>query len=86
MYWQEDDDRLTPKVSDDVVDLVFAIACKALPVDHAYSLSQAIRQILPWLADEEGGRNRQRLDTAQRIRCGVIPFAPDQVAGQVTQT
>ena len=54
MYWQEDDDRLTPKVSDDVVDLVFAIACKALPVDHAYSLSQAIRQILPWLADEEG--------------------------------
>jgi len=54
MYWQEEDDGKTLKVPDDVVDLVFSIACKALPVDHAYSLSQAIQQILPWLTEEEG--------------------------------
>jgi CRISPR-associated protein Cas6 len=54
MYWREEDDRQTPQVPDDVVDLVFSIACKALPVDHAYSLSQAVQQVLPWLADEEG--------------------------------
>ena len=54
MYWQEDDNRLTLQVSDDVVDLVFSISCKALPVDHAYLLSQAVQKVLPWLADEEG--------------------------------
>jgi len=54
MYWQEEDDRTAPTVPDDVVDLVFAIACKTLPLDHAYSLSQAVQEILPWLAEEEG--------------------------------
>lgn len=54
MYWQEPDERQSPTVSDDVVDLVFSIACKTLPVDHAYSLSQAVQEILPWLVEEEG--------------------------------
>jgi CRISPR-associated protein Cas6 len=54
MYWQEEDQRIAPTVSDDVVDLVFAISCKTLPLDHAYSLSQAVQEILPWLAEEEG--------------------------------
>lgn len=54
MYWQEEDDRSAPLVPDDVVDLVFSMSCKVLPVDHAHSLSQAIQLILPWLADEEG--------------------------------
>ena len=54
MYWQEEDERTLSTVPDDVVDLVFAIACKTLPLDHAYSLSQAIQEILPWLAEEQG--------------------------------
>jgi CRISPR-associated protein Cas6 len=37
---------------DDVVDAVFAIACRSLPVDHAYALQQAIEEALPWFADE----------------------------------
>jgi CRISPR-associated protein Cas6 len=37
---------------DDVVDAVFAIECRSLPVDHAYALSQAIQAALPWFADE----------------------------------
>ncbi len=38
----------------DIVDAVFAIACRSLPVDHAYALSQAIQAALPWFADEPG--------------------------------
>jgi len=36
----------------DVVDAVFAIACRTLPVDHAYALQQAIQEALPWFAEE----------------------------------
>jgi len=37
---------------DEVVDAVFAIECRSLPVDHAYALSEAIQAALPWFADE----------------------------------
>jgi len=37
---------------DDVVDAVFAIECRSLPVDHAYALSAAIQAALPWFAGE----------------------------------
>ena len=37
---------------DEVVDAVFAIECRSLPVDHAYALSQALQAALPWFADE----------------------------------
>jgi CRISPR-associated protein Cas6 len=36
----------------DIVDAVFAIACRSLPVDHAYALQQAIEAALPWFAQE----------------------------------
>jgi len=37
---------------DDVVDAVFAIECRSLPVDHAWALSQAVQAALPWFKDE----------------------------------
>jgi CRISPR-associated protein Cas6 len=37
---------------DEVVDAVFAIECRSLPVDHAYALSQAVQAALPWFGDE----------------------------------
>jgi CRISPR-associated protein Cas6 len=37
---------------DEIVDAVFAIECRSLPVDHAYALSQAVQAALPWFADE----------------------------------
>jgi CRISPR-associated protein Cas6 len=37
---------------DEVVDAVFAIECRSLPVDHAYALSAAVQAALPWFADE----------------------------------
>lgn len=51
MFWQDDEQNENID-SDDVVDLLFSIECKHLPVDHAYDLSSAILQILPWLAEE----------------------------------
>jgi len=39
-------------VPGDIVDAVFAISCRSLPVDHAYALSQAIQAALPWCATE----------------------------------
>lgn len=52
MYWEEDKSDIPPEIGDDVVDLVFGTDCRALPVDHAYDLAQAIQQLLPWLNDE----------------------------------
>ena len=53
MYWQErPTDQVT--VPDDVVDIVFGIRCRALPVEHAYALWSGVGQVLPWLRDEPG--------------------------------
>ncbi len=53
MYWQEDErGKRQPTVPDAVVDVVYGIACRSLPVDHAWALAQALAAALPWLADE----------------------------------
>jgi CRISPR-associated protein Cas6 len=53
MYWEEKREHTAYLVPDDIVDLAFGISCRCLPVDHAYVLSQALQQALPWLRDEE---------------------------------
>lgn len=53
MFWQEAKENERYTVPDDIVDVVFSIQCRCLPVDHSYSLSQAISAALPWFADEE---------------------------------
>lgn len=52
MYWEEGNAEDQYRVPEDVVDLVFAIRCRCLPVDHAYALQAALVRALPWLADE----------------------------------
>ncbi len=53
MYWQDtEDDSGDYLVSNDVVDLLFNIQCKSLPLDHGEALSQAISARLGWLAVE----------------------------------
>lgn len=52
MFWQEDEDSVDIRINDDVVDVVFSIRAKTLPVDHAYALSRAIVRHLPWLESE----------------------------------
>ncbi|MDY6994912.1 MAG: type I-MYXAN CRISPR-associated protein Cas6/Cmx6, partial [Pseudomonadota bacterium] len=50
MLWQEEPSE-RPIVAPDSVDLAFDMNCQRLAVDHAYALSQAIQQALPWFAD-----------------------------------
>lgn len=52
MFWNEDDSADAPRLPDDIVDLLFAIDCKRLPVDHAYALSSAVRALVPWFDEE----------------------------------
>ena len=54
MHWEESTPAEETAVPDTVVDAVFGISCRTLPVDHAYALSQAIQRALPWFANEAG--------------------------------
>jgi len=38
----------------EVTDISFQIQCRALPVDHAWALSEAVQQLLPWIMTEAG--------------------------------
>jgi CRISPR-associated protein Cas6 len=52
MLRDEEGAALEQVAPEDIVDAVFAISCRSLPVDHAYALSQAIEAELPWFARE----------------------------------
>jgi len=52
MFWQEDEDSEDITINDDVVDIIFSVRAKTLPVDHGYDLSRAIAEHLPWLDKE----------------------------------
>ncbi len=54
MFWSQDESPETTTLPEDVVDLMFALDCKRLPVDHAYALSSALAEAVPWIADEPG--------------------------------
>lgn len=54
MFWNDDDSPDWIRVPDDIVDLLFGIDCKCIPVDHAYLLAEALKQALPWIAEEAG--------------------------------
>lgn len=53
MYWKEHKAEDKSQVDDDVVDIVYDISCRELPVDHIYDLSVSLLNILPWLETEE---------------------------------
>ena len=54
MFWTEEKNSKEEFIiSDDVVDLVFKLGCKMLPIEHAYALSQAIKSVLDWIEIEE---------------------------------
>ena len=52
MYWQEDDKKNDITTSEKVVDLNYKIDCKQIPTRHAWELSQALYQALPWMKNE----------------------------------
>ena len=53
MLWEEEEVQKDKENPNSVVDLAFEIKCRCLPVDHAYALSQAIQQALPWFEQEQ---------------------------------
>ena len=55
MFWQEDASEIASQAPDDIVDVLFSIDCKRLPVDHAYALSAALQRAAPWIAEEDSG-------------------------------
>ena len=52
MFWSEDNENAVHAVPDTIIDLAFDLVCRCLPIDHAYALSQALLQALPWLEQE----------------------------------
>ena len=76
MYWQENKENEHDIVPDDVVDVVYNIQCRCLPVDHVWTLSQAISAALPWFADEpEAGLHP--IHVAESGNGWMRPDAPD---------
>lgn len=52
MFWQEDTDQTEALDADAVVDVLFSLQCRSLPVDHAHALSTALLELTPWLGEE----------------------------------
>lgn len=55
MFWQETTKEEVFTLPDTIQDLAFNIHSKILPIDHAYLLSQAVLEHLPWLEEVGGG-------------------------------
>jgi CRISPR-associated protein Cas6 len=54
MFWKEDETLDDLQVPDDIVDVLFALDCKRIPVDHAHLLCSALQAALPWIVEEPG--------------------------------
>jgi len=78
MWWQEETKTTSTVMASTVVDVRYDMNCPSLPVDHAYALSQAIQQALPWFAQEpqaglhlihgrESGHGWQRPNTPDSV-------------------
>lgn len=52
MFWQEDEQHKAFEVPDDVIDLIFDIDCRELPVDHAHDLAVALEALMPRLKED----------------------------------
>ncbi len=52
MFWEEDD-KLNEKVPDTIIDLLFEIHGREIPVDHAWALSTALTSIAPEILEDE---------------------------------
>jgi len=81
MFWQEDSDEIRHAGSDEVVDISFAIRGEAIPVDHAYDLSQALLAALPWLEQEENAG----IHLIHVAASGNGWYRPDAGSGQTLQ-
>ncbi len=52
MFWNEEEKPAEYTVPDNVIDLSFKVSCKQIKLDHAWALTNAIGDILPWFKDD----------------------------------
>ncbi len=52
MFWSQAENPDDVTVPDGIVDILFSLDARRLPVDHAYDLAAALVRACPWLADE----------------------------------
>jgi len=52
MFWNEEEKPEEFTAPDNVIDLSFKVSCKQIKLDHAWALTEAVSQLLPWLKDE----------------------------------
>jgi CRISPR-associated protein Cas6 len=53
MFWQDEERKAEFQVPDTIVDLLFNIECREIPVDHAHALSSALKKALPEIDEDE---------------------------------
>ena len=54
MFWTENsENKVVFVVPEDIMDVMFSLKCKTLPIEHAHALSAAMHEALPWLADDD---------------------------------
>jgi len=54
VFWVDDEAKPDDDSSNSIVDIVFTVSARTFPVDHAYALSEAMIEVLPWLVQETG--------------------------------
>ena len=53
LFWEEEKEEEAPyEAPDDVLDVGYQIECRTLPIDHAWALSRAVADALPWFENE----------------------------------
>ncbi len=79
MYWEEKtEDSAVYKVPEDIIDVVFKIKCKTIPIHHGQSLAQEIIKYLPWMAEEQGAAIHQ-VHVAESANGWIRPTGADDI-------
>ncbi len=53
MFWSEDKKPGESKAPENIVDLSFKVSCKQIKLDHAWALTDALSDIVPWFKEED---------------------------------
>lgn len=52
-FWvEEDDNDRDVTIPEDILDISFRLEGAHIPIDHAWELSEAVQEFLPWMKDE----------------------------------
>ncbi len=52
MFWNEEEKPNEYAAPENVIDLSFKVSCKQIKLDHAWALTEALSELLPWFKDD----------------------------------